>query len=172
MADDIYTITRLADELQKTRQNVRRRIKKLDIKALNEDTRVYQTEPLEYDKVTYLKLAESFGISVCNTNDIANDIADDIVKDELIQVLKDQLQVANEEKKELRKLLDQQQQLNLSDKNRVERLELELKEIPEKNAEKKEKRVFQSLVRFLKEKRPLTQYFILLFLFFSNQLAF
>ena len=34
MADDIYTITRLADELQKTRQNVRRRIKKLDIKAL------------------------------------------------------------------------------------------------------------------------------------------
>ena len=60
MADDIYTITRLADELQKTRQNVRRRIKKLDIKALNEDTRVYQTEPLEYDKVTYLKLAESF----------------------------------------------------------------------------------------------------------------
>ena len=168
MADDIYTITRLADELQKTRQNVRRRIKKLDIKALNEDTRVYQTEPLEYDKVTYLKLAESFGISVCNTNDIA----DDIVKDELIQVLKDQLQVANEEKKELRKLLDQQQQLNLSDKNRVERLELELKEIPEKNAEKKEKRVFQSLVRFLKEKRPLTQYFILLFLFFSNQLAF
>lgn len=137
MADDIYTITRLADELQKTRHNVRRRIKKLDIKALNEDTRVYQTEPLEYDKVTYLKLAESFGISVCNTNDIANDIADDIVKDELIQVLKDQLQVANEEKKELRKLLDQQQQLNLSDKNRVERLELELKEIPEKNAEKK-----------------------------------
>ena len=133
MADDIYTITRLADELQKTRQNVRRRIKKLDIKALNEDTRVYQTEPLDYDKVTYLKLAESFGISVCNTNDIA----DDIVKDELIQVLKDQLQVANEEKKELRKLLDQQQQLNLSDKNRVERLELELKEIPEKNAEKK-----------------------------------
>ena len=133
MADDIYTITRLADELQKTRQNVRRRIKKLDIKALNEDIRVYQTEPLEYDKVTYLKLAESFGISVCNTNDIA----DDIVKDELIQVLKDQLQVANEEKKELRKLLDQQQQLNLSDKNRVERLELELKEIPEKNAEKK-----------------------------------
>lgn len=133
MADDIYTITRLADELQKTRQNVRRRIKKLDIKALNEDTRVYQTEPLEYDKVTYLKLAESFGISICNTNDIA----DDIVKDELIQVLKDQLQVANEEKKELRKLLDQQQQLNLSDKNRVERLELELKEIPEKNAEKK-----------------------------------
>lgn len=137
MADDIYTITRLADELQKTRQNVRRRIKKLDIKALNEDTRVYQTEPLEYDKVTYLKLAESFGISVCNTNDISNDVADDIVKDELIEVLKDQLKVANEEKKELRKLLDQQQQLNLSDKNRVERLELELKEIPEKNAEKK-----------------------------------
>lgn len=137
MADDIYTITRLADELQKTRQNVRRRIKKLDIKALNEDTRVYQTEPLEYDKVTYLKLAESFGISVCNTNDISNDVADDIVKDELIEVLKDQLKVANEEKKELRRLLDQQQQLNLSDRNRVERLELELEDTTEEKAEKK-----------------------------------
>ena len=137
MADDIYTITRLADELQKTRQNVRRRIKKLDIKALNEDTRVYQTEPLEYDKVTYLKLAESFGISVCNTNDISNDVADDIVKDELIEVLKDQLKVANKEKKELRRLLDQQQQLNLSDRNRVERLELELEDTTEEKAEKK-----------------------------------
>ncbi|MDN6146823.1 MAG: hypothetical protein L0J18_13950 [Tetragenococcus koreensis] len=133
MADDIYTITRLADELQKTRQNVRRRIKKLGIKALNEDTRVYQTEPLEYDRVIYLKLAESFGVSVSNTNDIPNDT----VKDELIEVLKDQLKVANEEKKELRKLLDQQQQLNLSDRNRVERLELELEDTTEEKAEKK-----------------------------------
>lgn len=135
MADDIYTITRLADELQKTRQNVRRRIKKLDIKALNEDTRVYQTEPLEYDKVTYLKLAESFGISVCNTNDIANDIADDIVKDELIQVLKDQLQVANEEKKELRKLLDQQQQLTLQTNQQIQHLQLEETKETEKKLE-------------------------------------
>ena len=135
MADDIYTITRLADELQKTRQNVRRRIKKLDIKALNEDTRVYQTEPLEYDKVTYLKLAESFGISVCNTNDIANDIADDIVKDELIQVLKDQLQVANEEKKELRKLLDQQQQLTLQTNQQIQHLQLEEAKETEKKLE-------------------------------------
>lgn len=131
MADDIYTITRLADELQKTRQNVRRRIKKLDIKALNEDTRVYQTEPLEYDKVTYLKLAESFGISVCNTNDIA----DDIVKDELIQVLKDQLQVANEEKKELRKLLDQQQQLTLQTNQQIQHLQLEETKETEKKLE-------------------------------------
>ena len=135
MADDIYTITRLADELQKTRQNVRRRIKKLDIKALNEDTRVYQTEPLEYDKVTYLKLAESFGISVCNTNDIPNDIADDIVKDELIQVLKDQLQVANEEKKELRKLLDQQQQLTLQTNQQIQHLQLEETKETEKKLE-------------------------------------
>lgn len=133
MADDIYTITRLADELQKTRQNVRRRIEKLDIKALNEDTRSYQTEPLEYDILTYLRLAESFGISVSNTNDIPNDTQ----QDELIQVLKDQLKVANEEKKELRNLLDQQQQLNMSDKSRIELLELELEETPEEKAEKK-----------------------------------
>ena len=140
MTDDIYTITRLADELQNTRQNVRRRIKKLDIKALNEDTRVYQTEPLEYDLLTYLRLAESFGVSVSNTNDIPNDIANDTVKDELIEVLKDQLEVANEEKKELRKLLDQQQQLSLSDRNRIERLELELEDTTEEKEEKEEKK--------------------------------
>ena len=56
---------------------------------------------------------------------------------ELIEVLKDQLKVANEEKKELRRLLDQQQQLNLSDRNRVERLELELEDTTEEKAEKK-----------------------------------
>lgn len=127
MSNDIYTITRLSDELQKTRQNIRRRIEKLDIEALNEDTRAYQTEPLEYDKLTYLELAESFGISIADTDDDSNDTS----QDELIQVLKDQLEVANEEKKELRKLLDQQQQLNMSDKSRIELLELEIEEKPD-----------------------------------------
>lgn len=127
MDNEVYTITRLADELQEARQNVRRRIKKLDIKASNEDTRAYENEPLEYDYMTYLKLAESFGISVSN----ANDDAVDTQKDELIKVLKDQLQVANEEKKELRNLLDQQQRLNMSDKSRIELLELEIEEKPD-----------------------------------------
>lgn len=123
MNSDIYTITRLADELQNDRQTVRRRIKKLGIKAMNEDVRAYQNEPLEYDISTYLRLAESFGISVSST--------DDTSKDELIEVLKEQLQVANDEKKELRNLLDQQQQLNMSDKNRIELLELENEEKPD-----------------------------------------
>lgn len=124
MNSDIYTITRLADELQRDRQTIRRRIEKLGIEAINEDTRAYQNEPLEYDALTYLRLAESFGISV----DDSNDTTDDTAKDELIEVLKSQLEVANEEKRELRNLLDQQQRLNMSDKTRIELLELEIEE--------------------------------------------
>ena len=116
MNNDVYTITRLADELQSDRQTVRRRIEKIGIEATNEDTRTYQNEPLEYDVLAYLRLAESFGISVSDTDDDTDDTA----KDELIEVLKEQLQVANDEKKELRNLLDQQQRLNMSDKSRVE----------------------------------------------------
>lgn len=120
MNGDIYTISRLADELQEERQTVRRRIKKLDIKAINEDTRAYQNEPLEYDKATYLQLADYFNVTVSDTTDTS--------KDELIDVLKEQLEVANEEKRELRNLLDQQQRLNMSDKTRIELLELEIEE--------------------------------------------
>lgn len=126
MNSDIYTITRLADELQHDRQTIRRRIEKLGIEAINEDTRTYQNEPLEYDVLTYLRLAESFGISVSNSDDTTDDTA----KDELIEVLKSQLEVANEEKRELRNLLDQQQRLNMSDKSRIELLELEIEEKP------------------------------------------
>ena len=61
MNSNIYTITRLADELQTDKQTIRR-IKILEIKAINEDTRTYENEPLEYDHQAFLKLAEEFDV--------------------------------------------------------------------------------------------------------------
>ena len=49
MKDNIYTIKNLCDELNEPRQKIRRRLEKLEIKAINEDTRTYENEPLEYD---------------------------------------------------------------------------------------------------------------------------
>lgn len=49
MKGNIYTIKNLCEELNQPRQKVRRRLIKLDIQAINEDTRTYKNEPLEYD---------------------------------------------------------------------------------------------------------------------------
>lgn len=74
--------------------------------------------------------------------------ADDIGRDKLIEVLerelehsKIKLQRAEQEKDNLYRLLDQQQQLSLNDKNKIETLELELKEsnYPEQTLEEKPK---------------------------------
>ena len=56
MKDNIYTIKNLCDELNEPRQKIRRRLEKLEIKAINEDTRTYENEPLEYDYQAFLKL--------------------------------------------------------------------------------------------------------------------
>jgi len=66
MKDNIYTIKNLCDELNQPRQKIRRRLKKLEIKAINEDTRIYENEPLEYDHQTFLKLAEEFDVRIDN----------------------------------------------------------------------------------------------------------
>lgn len=49
MKDNVYTIKKLCDELNQPRQKIRRRLEKLGIKSINEDTRVYKNDPLEYD---------------------------------------------------------------------------------------------------------------------------
>ena len=44
MKEKIYTIKNLCNELNQPRQKVRRRIEKLDIKAINKDTRIHENE--------------------------------------------------------------------------------------------------------------------------------
>ena len=95
MNKQIYTITEIAKELNQGRQNVRRRLLKLSIKAVNEHTR-------EQNKMLS-KLNENL----------------------LNQLDKNQT------------LLDQQQRLSLNDRNKIENLELEIKETKEESREVK-----------------------------------
>lgn len=165
-----YTILDFSEEFNKDKQLIRRRLSKLEIKAMNRDQREYENEPLKYNYEAYLKLAKDFGVlniekdqheddTQCNTHDMQNDTqcnahryADNMVKDKIIEILerelehsKVKLEKAEQEKDNLYRLLNQQQQLSLSDKNKIEILELELKEnidpveaFEEKKIEKKE----------------------------------
>ena len=138
MKEKIYTIKNLCNELNQPRQKVRRRIEKLDIKAINDDTRIHENEPLEYDHQAFLKLAKEFDVKINNTECTASvqqrtaneqhRIAEETSKDKLIKVLEKQLEEANKSRANLEKLLDQQQQLTLVSNKKIELLRLELEE--------------------------------------------
>ena len=138
MKEKIYTIKNLCNELNQPRQKVRRRIEKLDIKAINEDTRIHENEPLEYDHQAFLKLAKEFDVKINNTDCTASvqqrttneqhRTAEERSKDKLIKVLEKQLEEANKSRANLEKLLDQQQQLTLVSNKKIESLRLELEE--------------------------------------------
>ena len=138
MKEKIYTIKNLCNELNQPRQKVRRRIEKLDIKAINEDTRIHENEPLEYDHQAFLKLAEEFDIRIDNkdctasvqqrTTNEQHRTTEETSKDKLIKVLEEQLEEANKSRANLEKLLDQQQQLTLISNKKLESLKLELEE--------------------------------------------
>ena len=138
MKEKIYTIKNLCNELNQPRQKVRRRIEKLDIKAINDDTRIHENEPLEYDHQAFLKLAKEFDVKINNTECTASvqqrtaneqhRTAEETSKDKLIMVLEKQLEEANKSRANLEKLLDQQQQLTLVSNKKLESLKLELEE--------------------------------------------
>lgn len=71
MEENFYTINELCEELDEPRHKIRRRLIKLNIKAINEDTRNYKNEPLEYDHQTFLKLVEEFDIKFINRESTA-----------------------------------------------------------------------------------------------------
>ena len=138
MKEKIYTLKNLSDELNKNRQKVRRRLEKLEIKAINKDTRIYENESLEYDHQAFLKLAEEFDVRIDNkectasvqqrTTNEQHRTAEETSKDKLIKVLEEQLEEANKSRANLEKLLDQQQQLTLISNKKLESLKLELEE--------------------------------------------
>ena len=151
MKDNIYTIKNLCDELNQPRQKIRRRLKKLEIKAINEDTRIYENEPLEYDHQAFLKLAEELDVRIdkkdCTssvqhrTTNEQHRTAEERSKDKLIKVLEEQLEEANKSRANLEKLLNQQQQLALISNKKIELLRLELEEKQESEIEKNKKTV-------------------------------
>ena len=141
MKEKIYTIKNLCNELNQPRQKVRRRIEKLDINAINEDTRIHENEPLEYDHQAFLKLAKENNVKINNTECTASvqqrtanehhRTAEETSKDKLIKVLEEQLEEANKSRANLEKLLDQQQQLTLVSNKKLESLKLEIEEVKE-----------------------------------------
>ena len=151
MSNDIYTIKRLSKELGQASQNIRRRIVKLDIKAINQEKRTYKNDPLKYNHQAFIKLSDDFGVTISNTKEtqsntksntkVTQSNTDDISKDKLIEVLKEQLDVANKSRENLERLLDQQQQLNLSDRNKIKFLELELEETSKESLKDKKNEI-------------------------------
>ena len=156
MKEKIYTIKNLCNELNQPRQKVRRRIEKLDINAINEDTRIHENEPLEYDHQAFLKLAKEFDVKINNTECTASvqqrtaneqhRTAEETSKDKLIKVLEEQLEEANKSRANLEKLLDQQQQLTLISNKELESLKLEF-EVKEQLTKKQEKKWYQIFKR-------------------------
>ena len=144
MEDSVYTIKNLCDELNEPRQKVRRRLEKLEIKAINEDTRAYKNDPLKYDHQSFLKLAEEFDVQIRDEgfmSSVQHRTTEETSKDKLIKVLENQLEEANKSRANLEKLLDQQQQLTMISNKKFESLKLELdeKKEPEKNIEETKK---------------------------------
>ena len=147
MKEKIYTIKNLCDELNQPRQKVRRRLEKLEIKAINKDTRIYENESLEYDHQAFLKLAEEFDVRIDNkectasvqqrTTNEQHRTAEETSKDKLIKVLEEQLEEANKSRANLEKLLDQQQQLTLISNKKIESLKLQIEENKDSSTTKK-----------------------------------
>lgn len=158
MEDSVYTIKNLCDELNEPRQKVRRRLEKLEIKAINEYTRAYKNDPLKYDHQSFLKLAEEFDVQIRDKEFMSNvqhRTTEETSKDKLIKVLENQLEEANKSRANLEKLLDQQQQLTLISNKKLEALRLELenpevnqeKEVEDKNPQQKKKRKWYDIFK-------------------------
>ena len=166
-----YTISDLSNEFKESKQVVRRRIDSLQIESINRDTRKFPNEPLEYNFESYKKLAESFGVDVKvqttdddtqqhakihdddtqryaqNAENNANqEVVTEILEREL-QHAKEKLMKAEQEKEKLYQLLDQQQQLSLSDRNKINSLELEL------NNQRKEEIEFEDDIEIVENEK-------------------
>lgn len=146
MNEKTYTLLDLAEDFGKDKQLIRRRISRLKIESINKETRKYYNNPLIYNHEAYLELAKDFGISKSNTHD-TQQYTKNLSGDKLIEVLerelkhsKDRLEKAEKEKESLYKLLSQQQQLSLNDKNKIKILELEIEEVKELGSEEELKK--------------------------------
>lgn len=148
MTEKRYTILDLSEQFNQSKQTIRRRVERLNIKAVNRKTREFPNDPLQYDQAAFNKLAEVFDF---NNNDAhSNDDtrryaplhSDDTQsctendthlkeKEEKIVLLerelaysKEKLTTAEKEKEQLLQLLDQQQQLTLQSNRQIEQLQL------------------------------------------------
>lgn len=168
MTDKNYTISELSEEFKKDKQLIRRRLSKLGIKPVNKETREHINEPLEYNQNAYLELSNLFKVSKSSKTEEKNDrhvTRDDTQsnthqkeeksnKEILIEVLerelkhsKEKLEKAEQEKENLYILLSQQQQLSLSDRNKIKTLEIELEETSKESFEEEKKEIIAENIK-------------------------
>lgn len=122
---EYYSTKQIADSLNISKQRVYRCIKSNHIKEVHRDT-VKGNTVLMYDKASIDRIKQLLGVS----DEVHHDTVDDTVNDTLYDTLLKQLEIKdnqikelNERLKESQKALDQEQQLHLLSKQRI--LELE-----------------------------------------------
>lgn len=69
MSEQTYTLLHLAEVFGKDKPSIRRQIAKLNLKAINRESREYANQALEYDYEAYLELARSYGLTSTYTTD-------------------------------------------------------------------------------------------------------
>lgn len=118
---EYYSTKQIADSLNISKQRVYRCIKTNHIKEVHRDT-VKGNTVLMYDKATVDRIKELLGVS----DEVHHDTVNDTLYDTLLKQLEikdNQIKELNERLKESQKALDQEQQLHLLSKQRI--LELE-----------------------------------------------
>ena len=132
---EYYSTKQIADSLNISKQRVYRCIKSNHIKEVHRDT-VKGNTVLMYDKASIDRIKELLGVS----DEVHHDTVDDTVNDTLYDTLLKQLEIKdnqikelNERLKESQKALDQEQQLHLLSKQRI--LELETVQADEEESQ-------------------------------------
>lgn len=188
---DTYLISDIADELNQNKTKVRRTIKKLGLKEVNNADRLYTNSPKEYsssdmdliriyltpdskrtiaehdalqsfqernrDAMTHTE-APSEAIKDTDSKEAyhirldalqernTNLMERSTLQEATIKRLEDQLEQAHKDKTDLIRLLDQQQHLNLTAQDKLETLQIELRE-----TEADSKGLFSKLFRSKKD---------------------
>lgn len=132
---EYYSTKQIADSLNISKQRVYRCIKSNHIKEVHCDT-VKGNTVLMYDKASIDRIKKLLGVS----GEVHHDTVDDTVNDTLYDTLLKQLEIKdnqikelNERLKESQKALDQEQQLHLLSKQRI--LELETVQADEEESQ-------------------------------------
>lgn len=120
------------------RTNLARYIQRNELKEINPD-RPYKNSPKYFSERVFQRIKAEYLPEELQQDDYSKDTASDSIVTELLQ---EQLaqerrdkQELQEQNKELLKLLDQQQQLALLSTQKLETMELELKEVKEEPKE-------------------------------------
>lgn len=132
----LYTLLDLGKHFKKDKEVIRRLINKLDIEAVNEHTREHNNIAKLYDTSTLERLALEYGAhskeaQTKGAQQGATSASESVPQAELVKVLKEQLDKAQEQNDKLLILLQQEQQQRRLLNENLELARLELKEVLE-----------------------------------------